>query len=212
MTIIFNSIKEIRTGLGLKLEQVSKKSGQKVSSLCDMENRELKHKVSLRNIDLFSNLMGFKLEYYYLNRGCEYKTLKELRESLNLSLRASSKIIGKSYSSICEIESREKSRQVTIQTLQKISNSLGARFEYFYKPSRKITDLLHQKSIYNASYKIISDELNKKNMSNELSQKDMENYVLKVTRSVIKGDRTMKLYHPIKDLSCKLLLNDYLDW
>ena len=136
--MVFNSIKDVRIALELSLEQLSNKSGRKISSLSDMEKRELENKVSLENIDILSGVMGYELEYYYLNASSnnKYLTLKELRISLNISFRALSKLVGKSHSSLCEIESREKNRKITIQTLQKVSNALGYRLRYFYKPSK----------------------------------------------------------------------------
>ena len=211
----FSSLRDIRNALGLSLEQLSEKSGRKVSSLSDMERRELQQKVSLSNIDALSKLMKYKIEYSYLQNSTgieskiKYATLQEVRESLGISLRALSKSVDKSHSTLCELESREKNRKVTIQTLQKISRLLGFRLEYSYKPERRIPLELRHKSILLATQKVISDELRKQNGLNNYTLEELKDYVSKVANFIIKGDTTMKLYHPIKDLSTKILLRDY---
>lgn len=69
-------------------------------------------------------------------------SLKEVRASLKMTSKKLAEKAGKSSSTLSELEAREKTGNVTINSLKEIADSVGFDIEYKYVPRSPIRDLL----------------------------------------------------------------------
>ncbi len=76
-----------------------------------------------------------------------YSSIKETREALRMSSKQLAKKVKKAPSTLCGLESREATGNITLQSLQEIAEQLGCTLKYEYIPKKPIADILLQQAI-----------------------------------------------------------------
>lgn len=83
-----------------------------------------------------------------------FTRIKDLRKALHMSSKQLAAKLGKAPSTFSELERRELTGNITIQSLQEIANSLDCNFHYEFKPKTPVSEQLLSQAL-----KEIKDEL-----------------------------------------------------
>lgn len=111
--------------------------------------------------------------------------LKVIRESLGISSSQLAKRLGGAQSSLMGVEERERTKKVSLETLQKTAEAMDCEFFYMILPKGKsleeILDLRAQK----ASEKILSDVSHSMKLEDQgLSKKELESQMKELTKTL----------------------------
>lgn len=74
-----------------------------------------------------------------------------MRQAMSMSLESLSKVVGLKTSTVHQIEKREQSGRVTIQSMQKIAAAMNCEFVYALVPKQELSKFLRAKAIEKAT-------------------------------------------------------------
>ena len=113
--------------------------------------KNLKQKLIIEQLDKKIELLHKIDKLIIPSEGWVYS----IRTALKMSLRQLGNRIGITAQSTREIEQREKSKTISLKTLQEVANALNMRFVYGFIPKEKNIEEIIEKRAYEIAKKIV---------------------------------------------------------
>ncbi len=111
-----------------------------------------------------------------------------MRKAMFMTQDVLAKLLGLSQSTIQQIEKREFSGKITIQTMQKIAAGMNCHFVYAFVPKQELQDFLRAKAIAKASRIVRNADVHMK-LEDQGVKEDIKTRIERVAEDLLaKGD------------------------
>ena len=111
-----------------------------------------------------------------------------MREALCMTQSALAKLTGLSQATVQQIEKREASGKVTIQTMRKIAAAMNCDFTYAFIPKQELADYLKKKAVAKATGIVLAADVHM-TLEDQKVTSDIQDRIERIAEDLLaKGD------------------------